>query len=472
MSDHETPQPGERSTDETFDRLRASDPAADADIDLTAVRRALDARLDTRADESPVVPLRPAAAATGRWLRIAAVAAVVALVGSASFVVGRQSTGGSPVSVAAENGAGTTATSAVAIAPVPPRFGAPSTQLPQRESTEGATGPGVMAATDQKLVGGMYGRTHFNDGGLSTAGGSAEAWGFDASQVVSAATAERIAAAMGVPGTASVQYQAWFVGPPDGSGPTVSLMGDGTASINYNDPQAYPICVPVVSQPGPDGSVDGGVGGKPCAAAAPTDISGDDAITRTTDVMTRIGLDLGGYTLSSPDDQAGGGYRSVVAAQVLDGRETGVQFWFNFVGDRLASFYGGLAPLVSLGRYPVISPADAVIRMNDPRFGANSHPMPIDIMTTAVAPSEVPSAGVPAPGVLSDGVVTPGVPVPGAAISWPVSEVTLTSATLELTSQYQADGSSLLVPTYTMTDADGATWSVIAVADDQLDFTG
>ena len=45
---------------------------------------------------------------------------------------------------------------------------------------------------------------------------------------------------------------------------------------------------------------------------------------------------------------------------------------------------------------------------------------------------------------------------PGAAIAWPVTEITLTGATLGLTSQYQADGSVLLLPAYTMTDDSGS----------------
>ena len=32
-------------------------------------------------------------------------------------------------------------------------------------------------------------------------------------------------------------------------------------------------------------------------------------------------------------------------------------------------------------------------------------------------------------------------------------------------------GASVLVPTYELADADGVTWSVIAVVDDQLDFS-
>jgi hypothetical protein len=65
---------------------------------------------------------------------------------------------------------------------------------------------------------------------------------------------------------------------------------------------------------------------------------------------------------------------------------------------------------------------------------------------------------------------TPPAPTPGAPVSWPVQHVELGSAVLGVALTYQADGSQLLVPAYLLTDGNGGTWSVIAVADDHLDF--
>lgn len=451
MTDHENPRPSDSSDDQTFRRLRATDPAAAVEVDLAAIRRALDARLET--DPAPTTVITPTPTTSARWVRVAAVAAAVALVGSAAFVVGRQSAGNGPAApgTTAASAAGAQASSSTAGTRLPLSGGRPAGQ----ESASSA---------DQKLIGGGYGRTHFADGGLATDGGTAPAWGFDPSSVISAATAERIAAAMDVPGSATVQYQTWTVGPADGSGPSVSLTGDGQATVGYNDPQAYPTCVAVAGDPG--AGATGGVS-DPCEPTVPGDITADDAIARAVAVLTRIGLDPAGYTLTSPDDQAGGGYRSVTADLLLDGRATGLQFWFSFVGDRLASFSGGLAPVVSLGRYAVISPVQAVARLNDPRFGANASSGPIDTLRTEVGTPDVATSEVP-----TDTVPTPAAPVPGAPISWPVTEVTLTGATLGLSPQYRADGGGDLVPTWTLTDRDGGTWSVIAVADDQLDLTG
>jgi len=48
--------------------------------------------------------------------------------------------------------------------------------------------------------------------------------------------------------------------------------------------------------------------------------------------------------------------------------------------------------------------------------------------------------------------------------------VNIVSARLGLASQYQPDGTVLLIPAYEFTDSNDGTWSVIAVDDSQLDF--
>ncbi len=49
--------------------------------------------------------------------------------------------------------------------------------------------------------------------------------------------------------------------------------------------------------------------------------------------------------------------------------------------------------------------------------------------------------------------------------------MTITDARLGLAVQYQPDGAAVLLPAYELSDADGNVWSVVAVVDDQLDFT-
>lgn len=460
MSDDENDRPAE-GPDDTFARLQAADPAADAAVDVTALRREVDHRLA----DAPVTAA--SARRAPRWLQVAAVAATVALVGSAAFVVGRQTGSGTDPTVAAvaENAVTDTASSAASagvVDRVPATAGGPMVQgspVPEGADAKAAAG---------SLVGWGGGRTHFNDGGLAVEGGTAQAWGYDPSGIASAATAERIAAAMGIEGSAVVQYQAWTVGPLDGTGPTVSVMGDGTASVSYYDPQASPSC-DQLSAPA-EGPAAGGDVAASCTLPVLADISADDAVARSTELLARIGLDPAAFTVSAPEDQAGSGFRTVQAVPILDDVAPNVppggfgqQWSFSFAGDRLSGFYGALAPLVDLGGYPVIGPAEAVTRMNDPRYGASPGAMPVDIMTVARTEPAAPDPNT---------VPTPVAPTPGAAIAWPVTEITLTAASLGLTSQYGDNGSVLLLPAYTMTDDSGSAWTVVAVADDRLDFTG
>ena len=450
MSDPRNPD--RDGVDDAVARLTAADPARVDDLDLDAVRREVDRRI---ADTPEVV--RPAHRGPARWLQVAAVAATVAVVGAGAFVVGRQTGGADGITAST---ATTTSNQAAPEALLSSRAAAtavsPTTVAPGVPPAPGA-GTASADTKARSMIAGP-GRTVFLDGGLSTEGGTAEAYGFDPASVVDAATAERIAGALGVAGTAVPRYQSWAVGPEDGSAPTVSLAGDGVASVSYNDPQAYPVCDAT-------GTV---ADGSPEVASCPepTPIGGADAVTRATDTLRSIGVDPAGFTLASPDDQAGGGFRTVVATPVSDAADAGVRQWsFSFVGDRLASVYGQLAPTVSLGRYTVVSPAEAVARMNDNRFGATGGGVyPMDTVRSDPA-TDVPvdPSAEPTP---------PTAPAPGAAIAWPVTEVTLTSATLGLMSHYQDDGGVVLLPAYTMTDADGATWTVVTVADEQLAFTG
>jgi hypothetical protein len=52
-----------------------------------------------------------------------------------------------------------------------------------------------------------------------------------------------------------------------------------------------------------------------------------------------------------------------------------------------------------------------------------------------------------------------------------VSEVTITEARLGLAQHHQRDGSVLVLPAYELRDAQGNSWSVIAVAEEAMDFT-
>jgi hypothetical protein len=104
----------------------------------------------------------------------------------------------------------------------------------------------------------------------------------------------------------------------------------------------------------------------------------------------------------------------------------------------------------SLGSYPVVSEKEAVERLGDPRFAAAA--------LGRARPAD-PSAGA--------GPLT--VPEPGGPIAWPVEDVTIVSATLTEARYTAPDGTELFVPAYELTDADGDSWTVMAVDEELLD---
>lgn len=442
------------------------------------------------------------------WLRMAAAVAAVAVLGTGGYMASDRVAGGVPTS-----GAGVAALPAISLE------GGTGDRAASNGMAAGASGSAQSssAPADLPTPGGFapYGvRTVFAGRGLSTAAGSATAWAFDASSVASAATAAHLATVLGVSGTPRVEWGAWAVGPSDGSGATLRLEGSG--ALSYYDPAREPWRCGTSSgagatngatTSGSSGGTAGVVGGEaavppsgpdvapvpgPTTPARPADPSvcatgttptGDAAIARARDTLTSLGVDTSGTQVQVDDSNgkgagaAGAAFVNVAFRQVLDGRLTGVSWSVTLVGDGVQSLNGTLAKLVSLGAYPVVSPDAAVARLNDPRFGAGGG-VAYAMGAAGTASSGVASSGtadLPTPAAVatanpSQPPTVPPAPQPGAAIAWPVRHVTLVSAQLGVALTYQADGSQVLVPAYVLTDTTGATWSVVAVADDHLDF--
>ena len=460
--------------DEALARLRAADPAADARLDSDALRAEVARRVAAGPAEHPasgadrdgdaaVVPL--GARRRSRWLQVAAVAAAAAVVaGAGGYAVGATGGGGDAVT-----------------ADAPITLSGPA--------AEGATAmDGAASAADMRIAPWFGGRAVFSASGLADDAGSAHAWAFDAASVFSAETAARVAGVLGVTGDPVQQYGAWTVGPQDGSGATVSLQPDGTAGLSYYDPTRDPwsCTASATDQPDAGAAVEGeagsgaatldpalvdpalpGVVGPSCDPAGGPAPAGDAATSAVRDLLGSLGVDPDGYQYEVVDT---GDARSssVTAYQVLDGQQTGLTWSVTLVADGVQSLYGSLAPLVDLGEYPVVGAATAVERLNDPRFGAGSGgAMPLArAEATDGAVSDDSSAAASA-----DPTVPPTAR-PGAAIPWSVQQVTITGARLGVTQVSGADGSALLVPAYELTDADGATWSVIAVDEGSLDLAG
>jgi hypothetical protein len=462
-------------------RVRAADLASAAEPDSTGLRTGVDERIGgTGVDEL-------AARRARRWaswpVRMAGVAA-------ATLVVGM---GGGYAIGAAGDGQG-------AAPPI-------TLQAPVPMGADGAEMAADTAVrTDMAIWPGYWGRTVFTASGLSSAGGSAQAYAFDARQAFSEQTIAALATALGVEGNPSLQDGMWTVGPNDGSAASVQVFADGTASVYYYDPtkDVWRCVTPQetlkleedaaaeggVSQPSegdgtqppdegvvpPDEGVvppDEGVV-PPDEGVVPPDVidpcteqnlgaapKGDAAITVLRDTLRAIGLDPGDFEFVT-EDYGEDAWTYVTAYQVVDGQRTGMAWSASLSGAGLQSLNGSLAPLSPLGEYDVISPEEAVQRLSDPRFGSSGggyYPLAEDGATRAMEDAPV--------------AATPSVPAPvspGSRIGWPVSQVTITGARLGLAMHTQLDGAVLLVPSYELTSGDGGVWSVIAVADSHLDF--
>ena len=410
------------------------------------------------------------------WVGVAAASAGVLAAASVGYAFGQA---GEPT---------TSTTPAIAL----------SSNTPGGPNTDGsrALGPPVASGSGDTRVGidmmpYGYGRIVFTASGLSSDAGSSTAWGYDPGAVFSRQTATRAAAAFGFDGEPTLVDGSWIVGSNDGTGPTLQLMPDGMASLNFWDPTMDPygcaVAVPEgdgMSVGAPDGSSANSGGStdpvKPpvpdCTKRGPNAPQGDAAVAQVKDLLTALGVDSAGYEFEAMDyGTSDSSY--VIAYQVVDNQRSGATWSVSFVGRQIQSAYGGLAPLVSLGTYDVVSAATAVDRLSDPRYGMGfwGGPMPYYAMDSAVAGPAMKSGDDPA--VTSGDTVAAPRPTlpptvqPGDQFSWPVQTVTITKGRLGVALYTQADGSTVLIPTYELSDGDGSTWSVVAVDDASLDFT-
>lgn len=403
------------------------------------------------------------------WLGAAAAVALVA-VGGGGYLAGAAA--GGPDGV----GEGT--------AEAPITLDAPVGAADSR-GAEPARGP--MAATDTDMAAesadqkasypyGFWGRTVFHAGaGLSTSGSEAEAFGLDPAGVLSAETARRVGDTLGASGEPRQEGGSWVVGPADGSGPTVHVYADGSGSFDFYDPARDPWSCPAFpgkAEPGTTGEAGTDspeiLPAPDCPTVTPDAAPATgDAVAALRDVMDRLGVDPAGFELEAGESYEGDPWRYVTAWQVVEGQRTGLSWSASVSASGIANLSGFLAESISLGQYPVVSEAEAVERLGDPRFGASGGMIAQAADARAAEEGDTASSDMmPAPNP-----TVPATPTPGARIAWPVTDVTITSGRLGVAQQYMPDGAVLLLPAYELRAADGNVWSVLAVAEDVLDFT-
>jgi hypothetical protein len=290
--------------------------------------------------------------------------------------------------------------------------------------------------------------------------------------------------ALGASGKPRQEDGSWVVGPDDGSGPVVHVYVDGSGSFDFYDPAHDPWSCPLPDEAEeskaeqgkaePGTTDEGGTSSSEILPApdCPT-VTPDaapttrDAVAALRDVMDRLGVDPAGFELEAGESYEGDPWRYVTAWQVVEGQRTGLSWSASVSESGIANVYGFLAKTISLGQYPVVSEAEAVERLGDPRFGASGGLIAQAADARAAQEGDAASSDMmPAP----DPTVPP-TPTPGTRIAWPVTDVTITSGRLGVAQQYMPDGAVLLLPAYELRDTDGNVWPVLAVAEDVLDFT-
>lgn len=425
-------------------RLRAADPAAGVEPSAGFVEGVL-ASIPPVAPGAPVSDLASARSRRPVWRPLVAIAASIAIIGGAGFAIGTTS------------GAGTVLAGGAA---------APIT-LGGSSSGNSAVGSGSAAGTAEKRVapgagasdsvsGYGFGRNSFTASGLSTAGGTAKAYGFDPRSASDATTVTALATALGLTAEPKRTDGGWVSGPQDGTAPSLTVGLDGTTSFYYSNPQLYPApCV----------TTETGATSAPCEASSAALPAPDAAIAALRSLIAAAGRDPGAFEFSS-ETADGSLTRNAQAWPVVDGQRVDQSWTLESTTDGIVSASGFLAPIVGAGDYPVVSPQQAFERLSDPRFGAQQTAMPFAAATDRTGGG---TATEPAPAAASP-TDPPAAPTAGTPLSWPVHRVHIVSSRLGLASQWQPDGSVLVVPAYELTDSDGGTWSVIAVADAKLDF--
>ncbi|WP_418275849.1 hypothetical protein ACNHYB_13465 [Isoptericola jiangsuensis] len=466
--------------DEAFDRLTGADPADGTETREGVLRAKVDAMIDAPgtadgAGEPGAGAVQGAAPGTTADdlavrrrrrvpLLVAAVVAGAVVVGGGGYAVGSATAGGEwsgqdalpPITLGGGQG-GAEGGGRGAAADGPP-------------ATTDAAGGAVTesrAATGMAYPGWFDGRATFDQQGLATSGAEATAYAYDATSAATEANASEVAAALGVDGEPRWEHGSWAVGPQDGDGPSLWLSVDPSASFSYNDPGADPwrceeAATATTTEGGATGAASDAVEPAPACAPPEGQVSGRAAVEALSATMESLGVDPGRFEFEPAEE--GEGSRWVSASEVVDGRRTGAAWSATVSEDGVAWLDGFLATTVELGTYPVISPAEAVERLADVRFGQNAWP---------VTYGPAAEARLMAPGdERTEPDEAPAPPSAGADLPWDVSDVTITDARLGLAQEYREGQATLLLPAYELGDAEGNVWTVVAVAQDALDMTG
>ena len=452
----------EGADDVAFARLQAADPAAGADPNLPALYAAVSERTGVAvAAPGDELAARRARRAP-RWLQVAAVVAGVAVIGGGSYAYGL-------------NNAPETVTAAPAISLEQPQ-GAEVAR--DSASLGGVVAGGEVATNDSSKL--MY--PGWAAGRCSRPAGCRPR----AARAPPGASTRRVrtprrrssaaAAALGVSGQPRLEYGSWTVGPNDGSGASVSLSPDGLANPSYYDSTRDPWnCVRSaagrVVEPDTGEAAEGTAAGVPepaivdppadctSSATAPT---GDAAVAQAKDTLSALA--------STRPATSSRCRRTRAARRSPRDREPGPRRPADRgLGERHARRRRRPVPLRA-------ARADVALGTTT----SSARPRPSNGWATrgsglgrrwrdaAGGQGHAGRRLGPVGADRADRPCDPRPPAP-AGMAGPGRHARLGPPRRR--ADDAADGCVGLVPTYELADADGVTWSVIAVADDQLDFS-
>lgn len=449
----------ERTDDEDINLISAADPASTA-----TAPQALRERVDAIADDDGVepVPLRR----QRRWLMPIAAAAAVAVGVGGGYLAGTGALAPVPATAAAlplEVG--------IAGEPAPPIAlgGAGDGARAQAATAAGeAAGQGfaVNSAADSVSPWHYANNRRFTAPAFAAGPERALVYALDGRAHFSAEDATRMATALGVTGEAHQDGEkygpGWVVGDLQDGGPHLWLFPSGGGEVSYSSGETDPWseCQAVVwprydlqhATEDQYRAFDAEV--RACVAATPMP-SEQQARDAMSTFLSVTGVDEASTEIVvTPSDE--GRTISVSAARIVDANTTVITSSVTVSHKGMLNAFGPAATIGSLGEYTIVTPDEAAARLNDPVYA------PRWASTTA---QEVEYEHEPA-------TEPPALPRAGARVPWGITQFDIASARLGLALMTGTDDERFLAPAYEFTDTDGNIWSVIALAESELDTTG
>jgi hypothetical protein len=428
--------------DEAFERLRASDPAASDQPDLSALRARV---MDAVDAEGVVVSL----ASRRRFSAPMAVAAVLALtVATGSGVLAGRAT--APTDLASLQSI--------------PMIG---------QNDRQAMGPEIGVASDAMGKGGAAmmwpgWRTILEPtAAIANEAGTAKAYRFSNDGVDPMAIATVLSQLMEATGSVRVENGSISAGGMDGQSPSIWVADDAMVSFSAHSPARSPwYCVKNDTPTSSEGGTDSGTsapdrGCEPEESKAPSERS---AVSAVREAFTRLGLDLDTVRFSARTD---GPNVNVQAMLVVDGRVLQSGWYADVAAKGIHNINGFASRLVALPDYEIVGARDAALRSQDPRW-------------SIIGPNHIWDGDNGRVGIMnaddtvsSDGKGTqPPVRTVGGrpVLTVTVNTVTVNKATLGLTQHWLSDNQMVLLPAWEFEGTDGSRWSMLAVAEKYVDF--